>query len=399
MLQGIEMTDGSPLPLTVQQYEELALSTDQRPQDGLAFPLLGLFGEAGSLLSEAKKKHRDAASYAGYEASVVEEVGDVLWYLTTTAAHGGFSLAQVAAAALRDSTVPPKGCATGLSFGALQPAHIVCAASHPTPAFEATLLSLASEVGLLVTDFQSGKLKSRSAGLLERMVAILRALILAASEAGVTIEDAAQANIEKIFDRWPRGKIYPPLFDESFPPTEQLPRNLAIEISEGEVAGKKYVFQRCNNLNIGDRLTDNIRKADDYRFHDVFHYAYAAVLGWSPVTRALFRLKRKSNPSIDEAEDGARAILIEEGVASWIFGQAKNLQLFEGLESRGLSLSLLKHVREFVAGYESARCPLWLWEESILQGYTAFRFLKKERRGVVRLDLQARTFSISKSSQ
>jgi NTP pyrophosphatase (non-canonical NTP hydrolase) len=393
------MTNRSPLPLTVQRYEELALSTDQRPQDGLAFPLLGLFGEAGSLLSEAKKKHRDAASYAGYEASVVEEVGDVLWYLTTTAAHGGFSLAQVATAALQDSAVPPKGCTAELSFGALQPPHIVRAASHPTPAFEATLLSLASEVGLLVTDFQSEKLKSRSLGLLERLAAILRALIFAASGAGVIIEDAAQANIEKIFDRWPQSKIYPPLFDESFPPTEQLPRKVAIEILEREVAGKKYVFQRCNDLNIGDRLTDNIRKADDYRFHDVFHYAYAAVLGWSPVTRALFRLKRKSNPNIDEAEDGARAILIEEGVASWIFGQAKNLQLFEGLESRGLSLSLLKHVREFVAGYESARCPLWLWEESILQGYAAFRFLKKERRGVVQLDLQERTFSISKNPQ
>jgi NTP pyrophosphatase (non-canonical NTP hydrolase) len=397
MLQGIEMTDG--LPLTVQQYEELALSTDQRPQDGLAFPLLGLFGEAGSLLSEAKKKHRDAASYAGYEVSVVEEVGDVLWYLTTTAAHGGFSLAQVAAAALQNFDASPKACVTQLSFAALQPASSVRVASHPTPALEATLLSLASDVGLLVTDFQSGKLTSRPAVLLERLAAVLRALILAASEAGVTIEDAAQINIAKTFDRWPKNKVYPPLFDESFPPTEQLPRTLTIEIAEREVAGKKYVFQRCNNLNIGDRLTDNIRKADDYRFHDVFHYAYAAVLGWSPVTRALFRLKRKSNPGIDEAEDGARAILIEEGVASWIFGQAKNLQLFEGLESRGLSLSLLKHVREFVSGYEAARCPLWLWEESIFKGYAAFRFLKKERRAVVHLDLQARTFSISKSPQ
>lgn len=132
------MTDGSPLPLTVQQYEELALSTDQRPQDGLAFPLLGLFGETGSLLSEAKKKRRNAASHAGYQASVVEEVGDVLWYLATTAAHGGFSLTQVAAAALEHSIEPPKGCSAGLLFGALQPAHVVRAASHPTPAFAAT---------------------------------------------------------------------------------------------------------------------------------------------------------------------------------------------------------------------------------------------------------------------
>ena len=42
-------------------------------------------------------------------------------------------------------------------------------------------------------------------------------------------------------------------------------------------------------------------------FHDVFHLAYAAVLGWSPTTRALLKIKRKSRPEIDENEDGARA--------------------------------------------------------------------------------------------
>ena len=43
-------------------------------------------------------------------------------------------------------------------------------------------------------------------------------------------------------------------------------------------------------------------KPDDYRFHDAFHYAYAAILGWSPVTRALFRLKRKSETDVDEGQ-------------------------------------------------------------------------------------------------
>ena len=37
---------------------------------------------------------------------------------------------------------------------------------------------------------------------------------------------------------------------------------------------------------LGDRLTDNHLPEDDYRFHDVFHLAFAAVLGWSPTTRA-----------------------------------------------------------------------------------------------------------------
>lgn len=80
--------------------------------------------------------------------------------------------------------------------------------------------------------------------------------------------------------------------------------------------GQTYVFQRCNGINIGDRLTDNAMTADDYRFQDVFHFAYVAVLSWSPVVRSLLRLKRKSDPKIDDAQDGARATLIEEGVTT-----------------------------------------------------------------------------------
>ncbi|MGW7530630.1 hypothetical protein ACWGJ5_46485, partial [Streptomyces sp. NPDC054783] len=33
------------------------------------------------------------------------------------------------------------------------------------------------------------------------------------------------------------------------------------------------------------------RVEDDYRFHDAFHLAHAAVLGWSPVSRFLLGCK------------------------------------------------------------------------------------------------------------
>ena len=80
-------------PLTVADYAAQALTTDQRSDGGsLTFPLLGLFGETGSLLSEVKKKQRDRASYIGYAGAVVEELGDVLWYLTTVAARGGHAI-------------------------------------------------------------------------------------------------------------------------------------------------------------------------------------------------------------------------------------------------------------------------------------------------------------------
>ena len=79
--------------------------------------------------------------------------------------------------------------------------------------------------------------------------------------------------------------------------------------------------------------------------------------------------------------------LIEEGVTTWIFGQAVELGLFADMNRGDLPFNLLKHVRQFVAGYEAEHCPLWLWEEAILEGYAAFRFLRQHRRGHIHIDM------------
>lgn len=381
-------------PLTVQDYASQALLTDRRSDSGsLTFPLLGLFGETGSLLSEVKKKQRDRASYLGYAGAVVEELGDVLWYLTAVAARGGLSLADIAGNLNRSYTDWQRAPDGALSFASLQP-EIMPRGADPTPAFEKTLLQLAGEVGLLVTDHEAGRLQNNQSALAGRLVAILRTLLQAANEAGVTLEAAAIKNLNKIFDRWPRERIYPSPLDEAAVAEEQLPRELVVDVFEREVRGQTYVFQRCNGLNIGDRLTDNAVTPDDYRFHDVFHYAYVAVLTWSPVIRGLMRLKRKSDPKVDEAQDGARAALIEEGVATWIFGQAVGLDFFANVKPGELPFDMLKHVRQFVAGCEADQIPLWLWEEAILQGYAAFRFLRQHRRGRLRIDVNNHRLSI-----
>lgn len=381
-------------PLTIRDYVSQALTTDQRSDSGsLMFPLLGLFGETGSLLSEVKKKQRDRASYLGYASAVVEELGDVLWYLTVVATRGGLSLGDIVGNLNRGYANWQRTPEGALSFASLQPS-IMTRRSEPTPAFEKTLLQLAGEVGLLITEHEAGRLTNNQAVLADHLVAIMRTMIQASNEAGVTLEAAAVKNLNKIFDRWPPERIYPAPLDETAEAEEQLPHDLYVDVFERKVRGQTYVFQRCNGLNIGDRLTDNAMTADDYRFHDVFHYAYVAVLTWSPVIRALFRLKRKSDPKIDEAQDGARATLIEEGVATWIFGQAAALNFFADAKVGDLPFDMLKHVRQFVAGYESERLPLWLWEEAILQGYAAFRFLREHRRGRLHIDTSTRLLTI-----
>lgn len=388
------MTTDEFSPLTVADYAAQALTTDQRSDSGsLTFPLLGLFGETGSLLSEVKKKQRDQASYVGYAGAVVEELGDVLWYLTVVAARGGLTLSDIATNVSRGYSNWQRAGDTTLPFASLQP-EIMPRPAEPTSAFEKTLLQLAGEVGVLVTDHEAGRLADNQSALAGRLIAITRTLIQAANEAGVTLEAAAVKNLAKIFDRWPRERVYPVPLDVDAEPEERLPRDLHVDVLERKVRDQVYVFQRCNGINIGDRLTDNAMTADDYRFHDVFHYAYVAVLSWSPVIRSLFRLKRKSDPKVDEAQDGARATLIEEGITTWIFGQAVELDFFANMKRGELPFDLLKHVRQFVAGYEAEQCPLWLWEEAILEGYAAFRFLREHRRGHIHIDMTNRRLSI-----
>lgn len=383
-------------PLTIHDYVSQALMTDQRSESGsLTFSLLGLFGETGSLLSEVKKKQRDRASYIGYAGAVVEELGDVLWYLTAVSARAGLSLAEIAGNLNRGYTDWQRAPDDTLTFASLQPP-IMNYRSEPTRAFEKTLLQLAGEVGLLMTDHEAGRLTNNQAALAGHLVAIMRTMIQAATEAGVTLEAAAVKNLNKIFDRWPHERIRLAPLDGSAEVEEQLPRDLYVDVFERKIRDQTYVFQCCNGLNIGDRLTDNAMVLDDYRFHDVFHYAYVAVLTWSPVIRALFKLKRKSDPMIDEVQDGARATLIEEGITTWIFGQAVALNFFADVKVGELPFGILKHVREFVAGYEVETIPLWLWEEAILQGYAAFRFLREHRRGRLHIDTNNRRLTIEK---
>src|SRR5690606_32289892 len=81
--------------ITLSNYQLLARRTDQHSRsglEGLAFPLLGLFGEVGTLLSALKKKQRDRDSFIGYKEAVIEEFGDVLWYFSNIASRASLKL-------------------------------------------------------------------------------------------------------------------------------------------------------------------------------------------------------------------------------------------------------------------------------------------------------------------
>lgn len=388
------MSEFSAGTLTLNAYQKAAHKTDKlfKSDRGLSFPLLGIFGEAGSILSEVKKKQRDRTAYTGYQKTVIEEFGDTLWYLNAIACRSNISLAYIGHNIDRAVEDWQFSAPEDLKFVDLQKS-VGIKASEPSSQFERRLLKLASEVGLLVVDFQAGRLEDNQASIVGRLVAILRCLRDSAQEAGLSLADAAAENLRKSYDRWPQEKRYPALLDADFPEHEQLPRKFSLTLVENGEPGKKQVTPYYEGNPLGDKLTDNRMEDDDYRFHDAFHMAFAAKLGWSPNLRRLLKRKRKSIAKIDEVEDGARAVLIEEGVSTWVFNHAQRLNLFEGMPV--LDYGLLKMVREFVDGYEVASMPLWLWEEAILSGYDVFRQLQANRGGVVTADLENRTLAYS----
>jgi len=361
-------------------FERSAAASDRLGPD-MDTAILGLVGEVGSLVSALKKKRRDTDGFLGYHDAVLEELGDVLWYVSAVARRGGTSLSDVLARA-----TSPAQEKSDVTLGALAQT-----SGFDESAFERALLELAGEAGDLAKRFIGSAYRDNVDALRGDLVKFLRPLGRAAAAAEVSLDEAGQKNAAKTEDRWPTEPKFPPLFDDGIHVDEQLPRLLRVKIYEREVNGKKFVFQKSNGILLGDRLTDNHLPEDDYRFHDVFHLAYAAVLGWSPTTRALLKIKRKSLPKIDENEDGARANLIEEGLATWIFETAKRHQFFANTPQLGLDL--LKAVKNFVRGYEAEQLPLWLWERAILQGYAVFRELRQHRRGVVTADLTKRQIS------
>ena len=326
--------------LGLNDYQDCAKRTDQNQNDGmqgLGFALLGLFGEVGTLLSALKKVRRDGESYVGYDDAVIEEFGDVLWYFSNIASRASLNLSILAQRVLRDihdwDDVEIHHFGT---FGDIQSQSEKDGSVSKSEKFEKALIALSGKVGLLMNDFSLAKISTNRDILSAHLVEIFRALIEAADVAEVSLQNAAIQNLHKTESRWPRERNFTPLFDDGLDVLQQLPRKMEIHLYEVNIGRSNQGYPKWNGVNIGDPLTDNKQKEDDYRFHDVFHLAYAAILGWSPILRRSLKVKRKGNSTTDENQDGARAAFIEEGLSALIFQRALQLDNFRAIKSLGL---------------------------------------------------------------
>jgi NTP pyrophosphatase (non-canonical NTP hydrolase) len=265
------------------------------------------------------------------------------------------------------------------------------------------LLGLAGETGSLITEYKKLLRDGPAYRVFDERIAeelgdILWYLANVASKAGMDLQEIAESNLRKVQNRWRRTEEKPLLpgigqrfYDDTFPPGEQLPRQFIVAIREEGDGKNPTVRISMDGEQLGNQLTDNAYEEDGYRFHDVFHFANAAVLGWSPVARAITKRKRKSNPKIDEVEDGGRAAVIEEAVAALVFDYAKNHSYLR--EVRTLDYALLTTVKSLTNHLEVATQSLHAWEESILQGFGVWREVVERRGGKILGNMQERSVS------
>ncbi|MGC1289015.1 MAG: hypothetical protein WA895_39345 [Streptosporangiaceae bacterium] len=284
------------------------------------------------------------------------------------------------------------------------------------------ILGLASETGSILNVYKKYlrdgiDLAANREFLREELGDLLWYAAAVATACGLDLDQIAEANLRRALDRYPRQRTKAeygavPVLDAGYPVRERFPRRLVVAVIERlmpsnrraavltlvsaepdafpdgpvTIGGKLAGFEVGAEL--GDPLTDNTRRVDAYRFHDAIHLGFMAVLGWSPVMRALLRLKRKSSPEADEFEDGARAIFAEEGLAAMLSRLAPGRTGF--LSKTSIDGGVIEVAKAAATGLEAEAVPGWLWQSAICQGFTAMHLLNQNGGGYLVADLDNR---------
>lgn len=86
--------------MTFDEYQEVAYTTAVYPKTDrmpLAYPALGLAGEAGEVAEKIKKLARDHKGKltSPYREEIIRELGDVLWYISAIAWDMSVPLSKV----------------------------------------------------------------------------------------------------------------------------------------------------------------------------------------------------------------------------------------------------------------------------------------------------------------
>ncbi|MCR6644923.1 MAG: hypothetical protein NVV62_10640 [Terricaulis sp.] len=414
----------------------------------MAVAVYGLVGEIGSLTSAIKKKLLAEAGASAWDEpneEIVEELGDAIWYGTLLAlVHNDPRPINILKSDIRLLKAEIGGDSERAQKirAALDPTKkdLFLQAAEKFPRTESMRFSHYQELAFLTA-------RTRERVLLEVCLAVLGQLgaellrtrmpeieltlnkniadrpvnvilgevawhlAAVASLFRLSLDEVLAKNVEKVAFRADRSDRTP-LHDESNLESERFPR--VFEISFVTVSPKRLgdkILSRSrmfmDGRQLGDELTDNSREDDGYRFHDVFHLANVAHLGWSPVVRKLMGRKRKSlGDETDEVEDGARAQIVEELVLKAIHSEGVRLArdtarcgpetpMRTFADRKAITFRFLKSLQGFVEGLEVRKNAAWEWEDAIIEGADAYYQLRLHGQGTVRVDLNERKLTFS----
>lgn len=262
-----------------------------------------------------------------------------------------------------------------------------------------SLLGLAGEAGQLLSEYKKylrdgDAYKLFGERVREELGDMLWYIASVADEFDLSLEAVAASNLDKCRERF--GDVAPSRlssFDEGFPEHERLPRKMQIVLLSVEDGGTtKLRLLREDGLSLGNDLTDNAYEEDGYRFHDVFHMACMASLGWSPVLRKLLNCKRRSDNKVNEVEDGGRAAVIEEGISALVFSYATDHSHLDGVTK--IDYELLRTIKGMTRHLEVRARSARDWEHTILSTYRIWREVTRRRSGILALDLDRRTIDL-----
>lgn len=341
---------------------------------------MGLFSEVGSLVSLLKKKLLSSASNDHSDEQVIEEMGDIFWYFTLIIISENIKIWEL----FSDANSSNK-----------QQGELIITGVNNKPFVEVSSTNITENKQLLFVNLIGRTVAISKEPNLESSKDFLNAYLEIMSFLNLNLLEIVEKNIYKIRNRFiPIEELELPLlsFDADFNKDEQLPVDFEVHIVR-KANGKAYL--KWNDVYIGSALNDNHQDGDNYKYHDVFHLAFVAILHWSPTFRALIKHKRKSVAFIDETQDSGRPIVIEEGLSAWLFSMSKEKGVDFTKES-SVSYDLLKTIQVFVRGYEVEECPLQLWVKAITQGYRVFNQVVENEGGVIIGSRKKRTLEFKK---
>jgi NTP pyrophosphatase (non-canonical NTP hydrolase) len=266
------------------------------------------------------------------------------------------------------------------------------------------LLGLVGEVGSLLSEYKKllrdGEIHRRFKDeVAEELGDILWYVATVATKYGLSLDEIAQQNVDKVEARWKDRERPIALYDDDQDPKSRLPREFEYSFEHQNIDGTErlVLIDRLDpeHRRVGDPLTDNAYDDDGYRYHDVFHLTLAARFGWSPVYRKLLRkcshvkLANRTPASTDDSEDGGRAQVVDEAIALMAYGYAAAHNMFESATS--VDWQLLRTIKRMTEDIEVKDRTTKEWNDAILRAFEIWRQLRAHRGGIVRGDLRRGT--------